>query len=344
MDVRLALTGFGNVGQEIANLISSRGDLYDERYGLRLILTGVADRGGMAIDKLGLDPDEILRAKREHGSVAAHARGRASAPIAEFLESSNAMVLIEVSSTNFVDAEPGWTYIREAMERNMGVVMASKGALVLHWNEMKQAADGPKPSLYFSGAVGAPLPVMELHRQVLVGNNIAGFEGIVNGTNNQILAAMSAGASYEDGVKQAQDAGIAETDPTLDVDGWDAAAKAVIISNAVLGTSLTLSDVERVSVRSVSAETIENAASSGHVIKYVARVMRTPKKVGAWVGPEKRPSDDPLGKLNGPEMGIVFFTDLLGRVVTTIQESAGNPTALTVLRDVVNLARNLDHS
>lgn len=340
MDITLALTGFGNVGQGVASLLHERGEEYARRYGARLLLTGVADRGGAVVAPAGLEPVALLDTKQRAGTVAAMPGGEAELQGANFLNQAGAMVLLEAASTNFVDAEPGWTYTRLALERGMDVVLASKGALVLHYDEVMRLAREHDRQVMFAGTVGAPLPVLELANRVLVGADVAGFEGILNATTNQILTVMEEGASYEEGVRRAQEIGIAETDPTLDVDGWDAAAKAVIIARAVLGAELQLDQVERTGIRGVTRSDLEEALRHGQTIKLIARAEKLAVGVRARVGPERRSLTDSLGRLRNDEMGIVFQAEPLGHVSASVQQTGGVPTALSVLRDVINLARN----
>jgi homoserine dehydrogenase len=151
---------------------------------------------------------------------------------------------------------------------------------------------------------------------------------------------MADGASYEEAVRRAQQIGIAETDPTLDVDAWDAAAKTLIVSNAILGADLRLEQVERQGIRDVAAADLRGAHSRGEAIKLIARARKVDGRVRATVKPERRPLADVLGRLRNDEMGIVFETRPLGRVAATVQQTGGIPTALTVLRDVINLARD----
>jgi homoserine dehydrogenase len=337
--VRLAVTGFGNVGQGIAMLLRDHADEYSDRYGVRLVLTGVADRGGAAVDPVGLDPTSLLAAKAESGTVATHERGIRGLEGAGFLDAVAADVLVEAASTNFDDAEPGWSYALGALERGMDLILASKGALVLHFAQLMEVARGRGRRVLFAGTVGAPLPVLELASQVLVGAEIIAVEGVLNATTNQILTSMEEGASYEDGVRRAQEIGIAETDPTLDVDGWDAAAKAVIVANAVFGASLGLADVEREGIRGITSDELEAARRAGKSIRLIARVARNNGKVTAVVGPMQRSADDTLGRLRNDQMGVLFHTQQLGIVSATVQATGGVPTALTVLRDVFNLSK-----
>jgi homoserine dehydrogenase len=167
------------------------------------------------------------------------------------------------------------------------------------------------------------------------------IEGIVNGTTHKILTAMSEGLTYDEGVRQAQEIGIAETDPTLDVDGWDAAAKIAILSNAIFGTSLTVFDVTRKGIRGVTRDDLRIAEANGQNIKLIARATRTEEGVRASVGPEPRGIRDALGRLTGDAMGTVFEVEPLGKVAATVEpgrHGGGISTAMTVLRDVLNLA------
>jgi homoserine dehydrogenase len=344
VDVRLAMTGFGNVGQGVAQLLAEHRDEYKARYGVRLLLTGAADRGGAAVDPAGLDERTLLRAKQERGSVSASGQEQTGVVGEEFLVNSRANVFIEAASTNFVDAEPGWSLIRSALSLDMDIVMASKGALVLYYSELMELARSRGKTVAYSATIGAPLPILELTNRALVGTTILGFEGVLNGTSNVILQAMIEGNSYDDGVRAAQELGIAETDPTLDVDGWDAAAKAAIVANAAFGSALGIEDVVRQGIRGITPEDIQAATREGSTLKLVSTASRRDGVVVAEVRVERRGPTDPLGRLRGPEMGVVMHADPLGDFTATVENSGGVTggiaTAFTVLRDVLNLARS----
>jgi homoserine dehydrogenase len=343
VDVRLAMTGFGNVGKGVAELLAQHRNEYETRYGVRLLLTGVADRGGVVVDSAGLDERELLRAKEDGGSVAAAGGEPGGAAGNDFLVASKADVFIEAASTNFEDAEPGWSSICAALSLDMDVVMASKGALVLHYAALMDLARSRGKTVSYSATVGAPLPVLELINRALVGTTILGFEGVLNSTSNVILQAMIDGNSYEQGVRLAQELGIAETDPTLDVDGWDAAAKAAIVANTAFGSSLGIADVAREGIRGITPEEVQAAAREGAKLKLISSASRRDGAVVAEVRVERRGPTDPLGRLGGSEMGVVIHVDPLGDFTASVENTGGLtggiPTALTVLRDVLNLAR-----
>jgi homoserine dehydrogenase len=342
MDVRIALTGFGNVGQGLATLLARRGKEYQEQLGVRVLITGVADRAGAVADSAGLDPEALLRAKIAGGSVVCLAGGEPELAGTAFLDATSADVLVEAASTNFETAEPGWGYVRNAMERGMDVVFASKGSLALHHRELMELARKRDRRVLYSATIGAPLPSLEIAERALIGTTITSFEGIVNATSHQILTVMAGGASYEDGVRQAQEMGIAETDPTLDVDGWDAAAKVTILANTIFDADLKISDVERTGIRGVTPEELRAAEAEGQTIKLVGRAERQDGTVKARVSPERRGLRDALGRLSGDDMGFVLFAEPLGKISTAVESSGsggGITTAMTVLRDIFNLAR-----
>lgn len=341
--MRLALTGYGNVGQGLSILLEKYADTYERKYGVRLLLSGVADRGGAAVDAGGLDNASLLAAKRDSGTVAAAPEGQAELAGTRFLDQARADVLIEAASTNFEDAEPGWSYVQGALQRGMDVVLASKGSLALHFGEIMHDARKRGLQVLFSATVGAPVPSLQIADRALVGSEILSFEGILNGTTHQILTAMTQGLSYDQGVRQAQEMGIAETDPTLDVDGWDAAAKVAIVANAVFGSTLRIEDVQRQGIRGVTAGELQQAEDAGETIKLIGRARSFGGTVEASVAPERRSLRDALGRLTGDDMGIVFLTEPLGKIAATVEPSGhggGISTAMTVLRDVLNLARD----
>jgi homoserine dehydrogenase len=343
MHVRLAMTGFGNVGRGVATLLLENRAEYRDRYGVDLVLTAVADQGGALLRPEGVDLEAALAAKSDSGSVSKAPGGSPGVRGIDMLSDSRAQIFIEASSTNFVDAEPSWSAICAAQRQGMHVVLASKGALVLHFKELMDAAASAGTTVSYSATVGAPLPALEIMGRALAGTPILGFAGLVNGTANVILQAMLDGKSYDEGVRVAQEMGIAETDPTLDVDGWDAAAKAAILANTAFGANLTMDDVDREGIRALSTEDLEQARQNGDVLKLVSRGRSDRGRVSAQVRVERRNRADPLGRLRGSEMGIVIQTAGLGDFAASVENahgvSGGIATAATVLRDIINLAR-----
>lgn len=338
--VRLALIGLGNVGKAFLQLMIEKETLLAERYGLKLVLTAAADSSGGMADANGLDPAALLAHKKGGKGAGLFGGGEPDLPAAELAARAEADLLLEASPVNLETGEPGLSCARVAISRGMGVVLANKAPLVLAFRELTQAAESAGVGFLYSATVCGALPVVNVGRRDLVGCDIRGARGIFNSTSNSILEAMGRGGTYAKALKQAQLDGIAEADPTLDVEGWDTANKLVIIANSILGMPATLRDVNPVTgITSITPEHIIEAAGQGKVIKLIATAEREGDGYRLSVEPKWLPKDDFLANVNGWEMGIVFDTDIMGLQQHKVDERGPVPTAGAMLRDVINLSR-----
>lgn len=338
MQVRLAVIGLGNVGKRFLELVQNKHDLIKNRYDLDLVVTAAGDTSGGAEYFKALDITTILDLKASGKGMAAYPmHGRGEMNMLELVRGCEADVLVENTLTNLKDGEPGISTMREAFRRKMHVVTANKGPLVLAYQELSALAKQSRVKILHSAAVAGGLPVVNIGRRDLGASDITKFEGIVNGTTNHILDAMARGETFDAALKHMQELGIAEADPTLDVDGWDAANKLVIVANACLHRPTKLGDVRVEGIRGITPEHIAGARAKGQVIKLVARAMR---ELGTWkltVRPEWLDASHPLVQVPGGYMGVVYETDINGQIFARIQEENPYPTAAAVLRDVVNL-------
>ena len=351
MLLRLAICGFGHVGQALAHIILRKWEEYRLRYGLKFQVQMVADSGGAAFSSDGLPLDELLGLKRNGLGVSAHPRfGRTGPCGPEILEEAPFDVLVELSPTDLRHAEPGLGNIRKAIFLGKHVVTANKGPLVLAWRELRSSAEAAGVGLKFGGATAAALPTTNVGQYDLAGCAITGLEGVLNGTTNFILTGMSQnGWEYEPALSEAQKLGIAERDPSLDVEGWDTAVKLVILANAMMGADLTLDQVEREGITALRPSDFAEAAARGQAIKLVgsARPRRGadqsggPGEVTVRVGPVALPLDQPLARVDGTEKALTFETDLMGRLTVMGGGSGPTPAAASVVRDLINLAREL---
>jgi homoserine dehydrogenase len=219
----------------------------------------------------------------------------------------------------------------------MNIATANKGPLVLAYQELFALASQYKVKILHSATVAGGLPVVNIGRRDLNASEIIKFEGIVNGTTNHILDAMARGESYESALKHAQEIGIAEADPTLDVDGWDAANKLVIVANACIRRPTTLKDLRVEGIRTVTQRDLDEAKANNQVIKLVARAE---KQMGSWalsVKPERLEQSHPLASVTGGYMGVLYESDINGQIYARIKEDNPYPTAAAVLRDVINI-------
>ncbi len=338
MQIRLAVVGLGNVGKRFLELVQRKHDLLQSRYDLDLVVTAAGDTSGGADYFKALDISTILELKANGKGMAAYpTHGRGERNMLELVRGAEADVLVENTLTNLKDGEPGLATMREALARKMHVVTANKGPLVTAYQELFALAKQNGVKILHSAAVAGGLPVVNLGRRDLGASDITKFEGIVNGTTNHILQAMTDGEAFDAALKHMQELGIAEADPTLDVDGWDAASKLVIVANACLHRPTKLSDVRVEGIRGVTPEYIAQAKANGQVIKLVARAAR---ELGTWkltVRPEALDATHPLVQVPGGYMGVLYETDINGQIFARIKEENPYPTAAAVLRDVINL-------
>jgi homoserine dehydrogenase len=337
--VRFLLIGVGNVGRRFLELVVRKRDTLRDRLGLELILIGVADTSGAAVCPTGLDPQQVVQLKAEGQGVAAYPRwGQPGVSALEMVQTTEADLLLEASPANLKDGQPGLSCIEAALSRGMHVVTANKAPLVLAFPRLLTLARDHGVQLRFDATVTGGLPAVNLGQRDLAAADIHLLEGVLNLTTNYILTRMAEdGLSYDEALAHTQDAGHAETDPSLDVEGWDATNKLVILAHSVLGYPATLDDVAVEGITDVTAETLRRAAVEGKRVKLVATAERDGDRYRLSVRPTWLDADHPLARLGPEQMGIVYHTDISGVISATILEETPVPTASAVLRDVVDI-------
>jgi homoserine dehydrogenase len=259
----------------------------------------------------------------------------------EVLSSVPGEVLVETTPTNIKDGEPGMTHLRTALGSGKHVVTAAKGPLVLRYRELKDLADKGKVRLMISAATAAALPTLDVGLSCLAGTEVLNAEGILNGTTNYILTRMhEEGTPYKDAVAEAQKMGVAEPDPSLDVEGRDTANKILLIANEVLQAGLSLKDIPVEGITRVTPEDIQRAKKEGKIIKLIGKAEKKDGKVAASVAPMALPLDHPLASVRGTEKAISYLTDTMDRV--TVSGGKSNPVgaAAALLKDVIRIYRN----
>jgi len=331
------LVGWGVVGQSFVQIISDRRRELARDYGFRPRVVAIVDRGGAAVNPRGLDMEQMFALKREKGTVSAVSQyGRPGASALEVIESIEAEAVVEVTPTNIEDGEPALSHLMAAFKTGKHVVTTNKGPLALALPALTELADYNNVYLRFSGTVGAGTPVLEFAKKCLMGDRILSVKGILNGTTNYILSEMDEKKiSFNEALKAAQKLGYAEADPTMDVDGYDAAVKLVIMANWIMNKKVTLKDVQIRGIRGVSAEDIEEAAKEGCTIKLIGSIGESLK-----VEPIKISRHDPMA-VGGSLNAVTFVSESAGEQ-TIIGRGAGGPeTASAVLRDLLDIKENI---
>jgi homoserine dehydrogenase len=247
-------------------------------------------------------------------------------------------MLLEASPLDLDTGEPGVSNCRTALDHGLHLVLANKGPLVLAHEALDRLATDAGVGMLYSATFCGGLPVLNIVRRDMVCGQVLSFRGIFNGTTNFILDEMLGGRAYADALREAQERGIAEADPSLDVGGWDTASKLVIAANSIRDSMITLSDVEVRGIEDVQAEQLQQCRRDGQALKLVATAERTDAQWTFRVEPTPVPVASFLGGCTGWEMAVEIESDIYGRTFHKLWEREPVPTAASMLRDAVHLA------
>ena len=346
---RLVIIGFGNIAKSLIEIVATRQEYLEEEHELVLDIVAVVDLWGAIIAPgEGTIAYSDLQKLAEGGCKPEELPGFVSGISAtEVIRTVKADVMIELTPTNPKDGQPAMSYIEEAFAASMHVVTANKGPLVVDLKRVNSMAKAAGKMLKFGTATAAALPTTNVGYYDLAGSRILSISGILNGTSNFVLTKMrEEGLSYREALQIAQSMGIAEYDPSLDVEGMDTAIKLIILANALLKADLTLDDLSITGITGLSAEDIANATADGKAYKLIGEATVYQEeggvKVSASVAPKLIDATDPLYAVNGTAKAVSFSTDLIGTLLVTGGNSSPKGAAAAVLRDLVNLAREDD--
>jgi homoserine dehydrogenase len=327
--MKIAIIGFGSVGRGVAEVLIEKRD-YLKRYLGDYKVVAVTDSKGGVFDENGLNLREVLEMKK---------RGSLPKCITsiEVVRELDFDVCVEVTPTNIENGEPGLTHIKECLKRGIDVVTSNKGPLAVAFKELMKLAEKNNARLMFEATVGGAMPVIKLAKVDLAGNEIISIKGILNGTCNYILSRMEKELlPYEMILEEAKELGIAETDPTYDVEGIDAGAKLVIIANAIMGIDAKFEDVERVGISDLTPEAFKVALENGYTIRLIAEATRDYLRVS----PRLIPLNHPLA-IYGTLNALEIETDLAGEVFVIGRGAGSRETASAIISDLICLSKSL---
>ena len=338
---RLALIGFGNVGQGFAQILRDRGPELARQFEIDLRIVAVSDPlKGSVYEPDGLDPAALLDAVLAGRSLETLKAESHGWDAHKTIVASNADAIVELSYTDLKTGEPAASHIRQALECGMHVVTTNKGPIALHYPELSALARRKGVQIGIEGTVMSGTPTMRLGAELLVAAGISRVQGIINGTTNYILTQMESGASYAAALAEAQAQGYAEADPTGDVEGFDAAGKVVILANVLMGAAITMKDVDRQGITQLTPADIAAAQADGQRWKLIASVEKTADGVKASVRPTRLPVSHPLASVSGPTNAVTFTTAVLGDVTLIGPGSGRLATGYAILCDLLAIARS----
>ena len=354
----LCFLGFGNVNRTLVRLLEDRRQELLDRYNIAFRITGIASRRlGWIADENGLDPNQCGAGTPARALLEATSNPGASRPIPEdinsWLTAARADVLFEATSLNVATGEPAISHIRASLDHGAHAITANKGPIVHAYRELRDLARAHGKKFLFESTVMDGAPIFSFFEQ-MPAIHLQGFHGILNSTTNVILSEMETGLTFDEALKKAQSLGIAETDATHDIDGWDAAVKTAALITVLMDTSdasgaapirlpapaIRLEEIAREGIRDLTPQALRNARRDGWPFKLVCRAKRVGDRIEASVAPEKVLATSPMGKITGTSSYIFFETDIFPGLAITEENPGLYATAYGMLADFVRAVRD----
>jgi len=304
--------------------------------GIAWQITGVATRRmGWISDAMGLDVETLLSDDFLTGSQAGMWALSSSRDVGSWLRLAKPDVLFEATSLSPRDGQPAIGHIRAALELGAHAITANKGPVVHAYEELSSLAIAKGRRFLFESTVMDGAPIFALFRENLPAVHLRGFRGVLNSTTNVILSGMEEGLSFDAALVKAQEIGVAETDPSNDIEGWDAAVKVAALARVLMGVPMRLDEIQREGIGKLSGEEVRAARAAGKPYKLVCRAQRTGQTLTASVRPEQVPLSDPLAWVAGTSSIVYFETDIFPGLAITENNPGLETTAYGMFADFV---------
>jgi len=335
MELKLCFMGLGSVGRELIKLIDRKREDVQSQYDLSFRVVGIATgKHGILIDPTGIDHAYALG-----GQWSDRMWPSTEENCFMMIRECGADALVEMSPINRETGRPALDYLELALTLGRHAITANKGPVVHGYRRLNALAKNQGKAFLFESTVMDGFPLLNLYRECLPATRVTGFRGVLNSTTNLILTLMEEGKSFEEAVQHTQDIGIAETDPSNDIDGWDSSVKVCVLSNVLMGADIRPTDVDRTGIRAITPEMIKAAQLARRKWRLLCTAEWVDDQLQARVAPEEVPANDPLFRLYGTTSAIQIRTDTLNQL--TLLETAPTPTqtAFGVLADLISVAR-----
>src|SRR5215831_2110882 len=338
MELKLAFIGFGGVARAFARLLANRSQHLQDRYGLTWKATAIATaHHGCISSSSSIDLGEALERMDRDSTLLGIGNSTAADDTEQLIDTCEADVFLETTPLNAETGEPAAGYLRRAMERGVNVITANKGPIAFAYNELRGLAAKKGVQFRFEGTVMDGAPVFNMVESCLPGDRVLEFRGVLNSTTNYILTRMESGEPFQACLNRARKLGIAEANAAYDLDGHDAAMKAVALANVLMGAAVHPRDVRRAGIRDISPADLQSAARGGEAIRLIARARVADVRVAVSVSPERVPLCSPLGSLRGTSNALSIKLELMGEL-TLIETNPGiEQTAYALLSDMIRI-------
>jgi homoserine dehydrogenase len=334
--MRLLLIGCGNVGKAFVKLLAMKKE-YLESNNIDLKLCGILTSKGGLYEPLGLDCHSLYKYLEGQGCLSNHPLYNEEVDISFFIEKGMDAVVL-ATPTNKDTGEPGIGYIHRSLESGLHVITADKGPVLLAYKELKEIAIKNNVQLGIGCTTGGALPAINAGLIDLAGADIYKIQGVLNGTTNFIIDEMEENSlSYEEALKKAQNLGIAETNPALDVEGWDTATKLLILSNVLMRSNKTLKDIKVEGITRLTVNELQEARNEGRKYKLIGTALKKHTSVEISVKLEQIDDSSEFYPVSGKNKAVKYYSDTLGELTVIGGASGVIPAAASLLRDILNI-------
>lgn len=338
--IPVCLVGFGNVGKALVRLLEKKQPVLTSQFGFSTVVTGIATGShGMAIDPGGIDIHQAIQLVESGKSLASISKVATPVDNLAFIRECPAEVLYENTPVNHHTGQPAADHLKAALDVGMHAITANKGPVVHAYQKLTALAQKQEKRFLFESAVMDGAPIFSLFRGPLPAAELKGFYGILNSCTNLLLELMEQGKTFEEAVAYGQSVGITETDPSADIDGWDAAIKVCALSTVLMGIPLKPEEVNRTGIRGITAQMIADALKTSERWKLVCSAQRQGDSVVAKVSPQRIAAASPLYSINGTSSYVQFEMDTLPGLGILESNPGPETTAYGLLADLINAVR-----
>lgn len=338
--IKVALVGFGNVGKALARLLEKKQALLISEFGFSTMITGIATaHHGIAINPAGIEFEYAIDQLNNGNSLNALSATPVPSSILEFIRTVPADVLFENSPVNHHTGQPAVDHLKAALECGMHAITANKGPVVHAYDILTHLSSKKQRRFLFESSVMDGAPIFSLFRGSLPAVELHAFSGILNSCTNLLLELMEGGKNFTEAVEYGKSIGITETDPSADIDGWDAAIKVAALSTVLMDIPLKPDQVDRQGIREITSDMIREALDAGDRWKLVCSARREGNSVTAQVSPQRVKSSSPLYSINGTSSFVQFEMDTLPGLGILESNPGPETTAYGLLADLINAVR-----
>ncbi|KPK94234.1 MAG: homoserine dehydrogenase [Anaerolineae bacterium SM23_ 63] len=338
--MKIALLGFGNVGRALAQLLIAKREVLREQYQIEWSIVGIATRRhGSVLKPSGIDLEAALSLATADKEISTLAPNNSDIDGVTFVRMSGADVLFENTPVNYQTGQPAIDHITTALELGMHAITANKGPVVHAFDRLAELAQAKGARFLYESTVMDGAPIFSLWQEVLPVAKLHSFRGVLNSTTNLILTLMETEKSFDEALAHTQAIGIAETDPSGDIMGWDSAVKVAALVTVLMGIPLPPDIIKREGIEHISLEDVIKAREEGRRWKLICQAWRDGKGVKASVGPEQIDPNDSLYNVMGTSSAVTFVSDVLGDLTITETNPGPHTTAYGLLADFIRAVR-----